>query len=200
VRVGKKVVVIVSGETDRRSVPLLCRQFSRQAEWFEVRKPPGNAALTPEQAKKLIKAAWYELSGRGNAPDKFVVLVDANNYDPPEAARSFEEMTAHLVDVSVPRLVATAVRHLEAWFFGHSEMLREFLGRDLGNIDASRPDAIDNPKLHLTNLLKSGSRVYTAPVAEQIATRLDPSVIEGRSASFAGFLRKLENGAATTQQ
>ena len=164
-----------------------------------MRRPPGNAALTPERAKNLIKAAWYEMCGRGNAPDKFVVLVDADNHEPLEAARPFEEMAAQLADVTAPKLVATAVRHLEAWFFGHSEKLREFLGRDLGSIDASQPDAIDNPKLHLTHLLKSGSRVYTASVAEQIANQLDPDVIEGRGGSFAGFLRKLENGPAITQ-
>ena len=174
---AKKIVVIVSGETDRRSIPRLCRDAFEQAEWFEVRKPPGNAALTPEQAKKLIKAAWYEMCGRGRAPDKFVMLIDANNHEPLEAARPFEEMAAHLADVTAPKLVTAAVRHLEAWFFGHSEKLREFLGRDLGNIDASRPDEIDNPKLHLTHLLRSGSRVYTASVAEQIASQVDPAVI-----------------------
>ena len=192
-------MVIVSGETDRRSVPHLCRHFSQQTEVFEVRKPPGNAALTPEQATKLIKAAWYEMHGRGRAPDKFVVLVDADTRDPLEAARPFEEMAARLADIAAPRLVAIAVRHLEAWFFGHSERLREFLGRDLGSIDSSRPDKIDNPKLHLTHLLKSRSRVHTALVAEQIAGQLDPLVIESRSGSFAGFIKKLENGSATAR-
>ena len=188
-------MVVVSGETDRRSVPHLCRQFSNQAGLFEVRKPPGNAALTPEQASKLIKAAWYEMYGRGLPPDKFVVLVDTDAHDPPEVARPFEEMVAHLADIPAPRFVATAVRHLEAWFFGHSEKLREFLGRDLGSIDSSRPDEIDDPKLHLKHLLKSGSRVYTALVAEQIAAQLDPLLIEGRSRSFAGFITKLKNGS-----
>lgn len=192
---ANKVVVIVSGEIDRRSVPHLCRHFSEQTELFDVRKPPGNAALTPEQARKLIRAAWYELHGRGRAPDKFVVLVDADGHDALDAARPFEEMAAHLADIAAPKLVAVAVRHLEAWFFGHSEMLREFLQRDLGGIDSSRPDEIDNPKLHLTHLLKSRSRVYTAVIAEQIATRLDPVVIAGRSGSFDRFIRKLEDGS-----
>jgi len=189
-------VVIVSGETDRRSVPHLCRHFAEQAEVFEVRKPPGNAALTPDQAAKVIKAAWYELHGRGRPPDKFVVLVDADRHDPLQAAKPFEARVAHLADIAVPRLVAMAVRHLEAWFFGDSEGLREFLGRDLGSIDPSRPDEIDNPKLHLTHLLKSRSRVYTARIAEQIAGRLDPAVIQGRSGSFARFVQALENGSA----
>jgi hypothetical protein len=193
---SKNVVVIVSGETDRRSVPLLCRQFFQQAESFEVRKPPGNAALTPEQATRLIKSAWYELRGRGSAPNKFVVLVDTDGGDPTQVAKPFEEAVAKLVDIPPPKLVATAVRHLEAWFFAHAEELREFLGRDLGSVDSSRPDEIDNPKLHLMNLLRSRSRIYTAPVAERIATRLDQHTIEGRSRSFAGFLGKLKNGCA----
>ncbi len=195
---GKRVVVIVSGESDRRSVPHLCRHFAQRADLFEVRRPPGNAALTPEQATKLIKAAWCELLyGRGDPPDKFVVLVDSDARDAAEAARPFEEAMIHLTDVAAARIVAVAIRHLEAWFFGHSEKLREFLGRDLGSIDPSRPDEIDNPKLHLANLLKSRSRVYTAPVAGQIAAQLDPLIIEGRSASFARFIGKLQNGPGT---
>jgi len=195
--VAKKVVVIVSGESDRRSIPHLCRRFLQQAEFIEVRKPPGNAALTPEQAIKLIRAAWYELNGRGKVPDKFVVLVDAdaNAQDPEVAAKPFEEAVDHLADIPAPRLVAVAVRHLEAWFFGHAEKLREFLNRDPGNVDTSRPDEIDNPKLHLTNLLRSRDRVYTARVAEQIAGLLDPHTIAGRSPSFAGFVSKVKNGA-----
>lgn len=194
---AKKVVVIVSGESDRRSIPHLCRHVLQQTEYFEIRKPPGNAAFTPEQAIKLIKAAWYEMNGRGNEPDKFVVLVDADAsaQEPELAAKPFEKAVAHLADIPAPRLVAVAVRHLEAWFFGHTEKLREFLNRDPGNVDTSRPDEIDNPKLHLTNLLQSRDRVYTARVAEEIAGLLDPHTIEGRSPSFAGFVNKLRNGA-----
>jgi uncharacterized protein DUF4276 len=194
--VAKRVVVIVSGETDRRTIPLLCRQVLEQAELFDVRKPPGNAALTPEQATKLVKAAWFEMKGRQTAPEKFVVLVDAdaNAKTPAAAARPFEEAVARLADIPVPRLVAVAVRHLEAWFFGHAEGLREYLNRDPGQVDTSRPDEIDNPKLHLMNLLQSRSRVYTARVAEQIAGLLDPATIESRSPSFASFVKKLRNG------
>jgi Domain of unknown function (DUF4276) len=190
--VAKKVVVIVSGEIDRRSIPHLCRDFVQHAELFEMRKPPANAALTPEQAVRLIKAAWY---GRGDPPEKFVVLVDSDARDPADAAKPFEDAIAALSDVRASRLVAVAIRHLEAWFFGHSEKLRDFLGRDLGSIDSSRPDEIDNPKLHLTHLLDSRSRVYTAPVAAQIAALLDPLIIEGRSPSFASFIAKLQNGS-----
>lgn len=193
---ARKVVVIVSGETDRLAIPHLCRHLLREAELFEVRKPPGNAALTPEQATKLVKAAWYEMNGRGNAPDKFVVLVDAdaNMQTPAIAAKPFEEMLANLVDIPAPRFVAVAVRHLEAWFFAHAEQLREFLKRDPGNVDTARPDEMQNPKLHLMNLLSSRSRVYTARVAEQIAELLDPDTIECRSPSFASFIGKVRNG------
>ena len=125
---AKKIVVIVTGETDRRSIPRVCRDAFEQAEWFEVRKPPGNAALTPEQAKKLIKAAWYEMCGRGRAPDKFVMLIDANNHEPLEAARPFEEMAAHLADVTAPKLVTAAVRHLEAWFLAIRRSFGSFWG------------------------------------------------------------------------
>lgn len=191
---AKKVVVIVSGETDRRCVPHLCRELVQQTSLFDVRKPPANAALTVPQAEKLIKAAWYELKGRGNPPEKFVVLVDTDGQEPEEVIKPFEDATAKLADIPVPKLIATAVRHLEAWFFGHAEELRNYLARDLGGVDASKPDEIENPKLHLMNLLRSRSRVYTSPVAEQIAERLDQATIEGRSLSFANFLDKVRNG------
>lgn len=196
---AKRIVLIVSGEADRRSVPHLCRDFCEHAELFEVRKPPGNTTLTPELARKLVRAAWFDLHGRGQSPDKFVVLVDADARDAIEAARPFEEGMNLLSDIAASKLVAVAVRHLEAWFFGDEQKLRQFLGRDLGSVNTSRPDEISNPKLHLTHLLDSRQRVYTASVAEQIAIRLDPHTIEGRSSSFAAFVRKLENGAAKVQ-
>ena len=88
---AKKVIVVVSGESDRRSIPFLCRHFLEQAEMFEVRKPPGNATLTPEQTVKLVKAGWYEMNGRGMPPDKFVILVDSDGKAPVVAAKPFED-------------------------------------------------------------------------------------------------------------
>ncbi len=189
---AKRVVLIVSGEADRVALPHLCRELRQATETFEVRKPPGNALLTPEQAKKLIKSAWYDLSVRGTAPDKFVVLVDADAHEAAEAAAPFEEMVSRLLDVAPPKLVAVAVRHLEAWFFAHSEKLRDFLRRSLGSVDTSQPDKILNPKRQLIHLLES--RMYTSRVAEQIASQVDPQIVMGRSPSFAALLGKLKNG------
>jgi len=194
---GKRVVAIVSGETDRVAIPHLCRELLPGVELFEVRKPPGNAVFTPDQAARLVKAAWYDLYGRGTPPDKFVLLVDADASakTPWLAAKPFEEAVTRLADIPAPKYVAVAVRHLEAWFFGHAEQLREFLGRDAGSVDTSRPDEIDNPKQHLISLLRSQFRVYTARVAGQIAEKLDGHTIQGRSPSFAAFVDKLRNGA-----
>ena len=71
--------------------------------------------------------------------------------------------------------------------------LRGFLGRDVGSVDASKPDEIQNPKLHLKNLL--GDRVYTAPLSEEIARTLDAATIAQRSPSFQGFLEAVTNGS-----
>ena len=65
--------------------------------------------------------------------------------------------------------------------------------RDLGNVDDSRPDEIENPKLHLKNIL---DQVYTARVSEEIARALDAETIARRSPSFRGFLAALLNGVA----
>ena len=70
--------------------------------------------------------------------------------------------------------------------------LRDFIGRDLGNVDASQPDQISNPKNHLQNLL--AQRVYTASVSEEIASKLSASAIAQRSPSFRGFISALLNG------
>ena len=96
------------------------------------------------------------------------------------------------MDVAPPKLVAVAVRHLEAWFFAHSEKLRDFLRRSLGSVDTSQPDKILNPKRQLIHLLES--RMYTSRVAEQIASQVDPQIVMGRSPSFAALLGKLKNG------
>jgi hypothetical protein len=61
--------------------------------------------------------------------------------------------------------------HLEAWYFTDVAGLRAYLGRDPGNVDTSRPDEIQNPKLHLKQLL--GDRAYTAVISEEIARQLN---------------------------
>ena len=88
---------------------------------------------------------------------------------------------------------AHAQRHLEAWYFADGGNLRSYLKRDLGRIDDSRPDEIENPKLHLRNIL---DQVYTARVSEEIARVLDAENISRRSPSFRGFLEALLNGVA----
>ena len=65
-------------------------------------------------------------------------------------------------------------------------------------MDASQPDEIKNPKLHLKNLL--GDRVYNARVSEDIARRLDAMTITARSPGFDGFREAVINGADTTRR
>ncbi len=88
-------------------------------------------------------------------------------------------------------LYAYAQWHLEAWYFADATNLREYLHRDLGSVDASKPDEIENPKLHLTNLLP---QFYTSRVSEEIAEVLKPQTIEGRSPSFKRFVEVVKNG------
>ena len=90
---------------------------------------------------------------------------------------------------------AYAQQHLEAWYFADAVNLRAYLGDAPGNVDTSKPDEIKNPKNHLKNVL--GDRVYTARISEEIASKLDPQVIAGRSPSFRGFLEAVTNGQPT---
>lgn len=103
-----------------------------------------------------------------------------------------EQLPQRLGIVEADILFAYARQHLEAWYFAHSERLREYLGRSLGSADSSSPDRIHDPKRHLINLL--GGRVYTARTSEEIAKRLDGRTIEQRSPSFKRFLEELRNG------
>ena len=144
-------------------------------------------------AEKLVKAAWYSSPG-DVPPDKFVILLDTDGKQPDQVLRPFRE---HLPERLGPKIPASfqfayAQWHLEAWYFADVSNLRDYLGRDTGSIDASKPDEIRNPKLHLKNLL--GDRVYTAVISEEIARKLNPETIAGRSPSFHGFLEAVRNG------
>ncbi len=191
---GKRVVVVASGQTERLALPhLLSHLRCAGVSVSQVRIPPRNRALNVRMAERLIKAAWY--SNIAAPPDKFVVLVDTNGKTPENVVGPFSETLPGRLggDIKAAVLFAYAQQHLEAWFFADSVNLRRWLnGRDLGSVDASRPDEIQNPKQHLKNLL--GSRVYTARVAEEIAGALDAHVVAQRSPSFKGFAEAVLNG------
>lgn len=188
-----RVVVIASGETERRALPRLMSHLrERGAHLVDVRIPPGHRALDAAMAEKLVKAAWF--GGAPPPPDKFVVLIDTDRSDPEERLRALRDpLSRRLAGVGAPVLYAYAQRHLESWYFADAENLRQFLGgRTLGRIDASRPDELDNPKRHLAGLL--GPRLYTASVSEEIAGHMNPETIQARSPSFRGFVTAAMNG------
>ena len=191
---GKKVIVIASGETERRSLPHLVDHLVEDGiTVVEVRYPPRNLPLNVGTVSNLLKATWYELQYI-DPPDKFVVLVDVDGNQPGQVLTPFQRNLVNNLrpQITAPVLFAYAQWHLEAWFFGDAENLRAYLGRDLGNVDASNPDDIENPKLHLKNLM--GGSSYTSIASEEIARRLDGRTIAGRSASFRGFLEAVRNG------
>ena len=188
-----RVVVIASGETERRALPRLMSHLRERGVCLvDVRIPPGHRALDAVMAEKLVKAAWF--GGAPPPPDKFVVLVDTDRSDPEECLRALRDPLApRLAGVGAPVLYAYAQRHLEAWYFADAENLRQFLGgQALGKIDTSRPDELDNPKRHLANLL--GQRLYTASVSEEIAEHVNPETIRARSPSFREFVTAAMNG------
>ena len=193
----KRVIIVASGETERRALPHLARHLeSRAVAVHEVRVPPRNKALDVEMASKLIKAAWYE--NLNAPPDKFVLVVDLDGADPENFLEPFRKrLPGRDEGIGADVLCAYAQEHLEAWYFADAKNLRSYLGRELGPIDTSRPDAIRNPKLHLRHLL--GERVYTALVSEEIASGLDADAIAARSPSFGRFLDAIRNGDELTQ-
>ena len=190
---AKRVIIIASGETERRALPYLARHLQDCAVTVgEVRIPPHNRALDAQMAERLIKAAWY---GNLHAPpDKFVLVIDLDGADPEASLQPIRSRLSELSNgISADILCAYAQQHLEAWYFADAQNLRKYLGRNLGQVDASKPDDIQNPKLHLKNLLRE--RIYTARVSEEIAKTLDVSTIAGRSPSFKKFVDTITNGA-----
>ena len=153
--------------------------------------PQLGGQIRDERLIGTIKSAWYDLSGRGQPPNKFVVLVDADGKPPDDVVAPLQAVCAHIKDIPVACIVTAAKWHLEAWFFGDEQGLRDYLGRDLGNVDPTYPDQILDPKRHLKNLLKG---IYGRDTAEQIARKVRPSIIRTHSPSFNAFEEAIRNG------
>ena len=190
----KHVVVIASGETERRALPhLVAHLREREIMLRSVIIPPSHRDLKPSLVIQLIRSEFY---GPDEPPEKFVILVDVDGKDPSQVLDPFEdELPKRLAEDVLSRVqYAYAQRHLEAWYFADPKNLRAYFeGKALGRVDTSQPDDIQNPKLHLKNLL--GDRTYTARVSEEIAKALDAQAIAQRSPSFHGFVQAVKNGA-----
>lgn len=188
------MVVVASGETERRALPHLLAHLKDEGVFADdVRIPPRNGTLNVEMAEKLIKAAWYE--DVGSPPDKIVVLLDVDGKAPTDVLRPFEQDLPRRLDADMGArvLCAYAQWHLEAWYFGDAANLRTYLGRSAGSVDTSKPDAIEDPKGHLKQILSD--RVYTARVSEEIASTLHGPTIADRSPSFRGLVDATLNGS-----
>ena len=190
----KHVVVIASGETERRALPHLLAHLGDTGIEVSVRIPPRQKSLSVDMARKLILSAKFTSPEGG--PEKFVILVDADGKPPdPILARFTEALPKTLnPEISTRVTYAHAQWHLEAWYFADSSNLRHYLGRALGSVDTSKPDAIRNPKLHLKHLL-GDDQAYTAVISEEIASALDSRTIEARSLSFRTLVDAVKNGA-----
>ena len=191
---SKQVVVIASGQTERRALPhLVAHLREREIVLRSVIIPPSHRSLKPSLVIQLIQSEFY---GPDGPPEKFVILVDVDGKDPSQVLDPFkEELPERLAnDISSRVQYAYAQWHLEAWYFADAANLRRYLGgRNLGSVDTSQPDDIQNPKLHLKKLLGDG--FYTAQVSEEIAKMLNSQTIAQRSLSFRNFLEAVKNGA-----
>ncbi|MCY4557871.1 MAG: DUF4276 family protein [Chloroflexi bacterium] len=192
---SKHVLVVASGDTERRALPHLVSHLRDRGVTIEVRTPPRARALRVDVVEKIIRAAWYESH---LVPSKFVVLLDVDQGRPEDVLAPIRRQLPQRVEnLGTTVLFAYAEQHLEAWYFADASNLREYLGRALGSVDTSAPDAIRDPKRHLINLLGS-RRVYTALTSEEIARRLDPRTIEQRSPSFKSLVEAVKNGGRTS--
>ena len=188
----KRVIILASGETERRALPHLLAHLRDRGVSVEEVRIPRHGVLSVQTAERLIKAAWYERLGVCS-PDKFVILLDVDGKLPDKVLEPFRALPERLRDeIGAAIRCAYAQWHLEAWYFADAANLEGYLDRSLGKVDTSKPDEIQNPKLHLKHLLDG--RVYTSRVSEEIASRIDAPTIAERSPSFKGFVDTVMNG------
>ena len=190
------VLIIGSGNTEYEALPLLLRDCLNDiGRQIDIRFPPNRRTLDATMAARLIKAGYWSLYPR---PEKAVVLIDCDARARGEVAAQVTKALTPLIEDLATRglqvLVATAKWHLEAWFFGDPARLGGVLHRDLGDVILDDPDAIDNPKRHLINLLRTVDRIYTARVAAEIARALEPADVLAASPSFLAFNAAVRNG------
>lgn len=181
-----RVVVIASGETERKALPKLCRDFNEpEYTLVNVLVPPRTGCLSPEMALRLAKSVRSEA-------DKIVVLVDADGKSPEAVLGGFRAKFQNWPPWPRPVLLVHAQWHLEAWFFADATGLRNFLkDQELGHLPAN-PDEIPRPKLRLQQLLSP--MLYTSLTAQAIAATIQPQNAEDRSPSFAQFRAAMRNG------
>ena len=191
----KRVVVIASGPTEQRVLPVLLA--NEQNTQIEVLIPPRNGALTVDAALALIRSTIY--GDPKESPNKYVVLLDVDGKMPDQVLSPFKDNIPDRLESHVQGLVhfSYAQWHLEAWFFADASGLRGYFdGSSLGSVDPTNPDNIQNPKNHLKNLLRE-LRLYTARVSEEIAGFLDDDTIASRSPSYRNFRDAIRNGEAS---
>ena len=191
------VLIIASGITEYEALPLLLRESLRGiGRGVDISYPPGHRKLNAAMASKLIRAGYWSLYPR---PQKAVVLVDCDARECNEVIEgvrtALTPLVGDLAAMGLQVFVVAAKWHLEAWFFGDPTGLRGVLGRDLGDVAIGNPDAIDNPKRRLINLLRSVDRIYTAQVAAEIARAVSPAAVLAASPSFSEFDAAIRNGA-----
>ena len=190
----KRVLIIASGPTEQNALPKLLEHLKPENIDIDIRIPSGHRQLRPDVVCPIVISSQFD-SDEG-PPDKCVILVDTDGKSPDEAIgpiRRGLQRTQILRSFQNIKF-AYAQWHLEAWFFADAANLRDYLRRDVGNVNPSEPDQIQNPKHHLRQLL--GDAIYTAQVSEEIAARLNPSTISQRSSSFRMFLETIRNGDA----
>jgi hypothetical protein len=195
---GRDVVVVASGDTERRSLPHLLKHLlgAELSRPVDIRVSP-HGLLTMSIAERIVKATWWERQGRGVPTDKVVVLVDADARAPDEKLLEFRELPRRLADLPLTVKVAVAKWHLEAWFFADVEGLRTGLGGRAPGAISEAPDDLPYPKKRLRDLLDTP---YTPRIAEQIAAGLSADVVRARSGSFAQFEAAVKNGGLGTTE
>ena len=190
---SKRVVVIASGETERRSLPFLLDHLAAEGITIQdVRIPPRHRAIKTEVAEKDHPIGLVRVHGRCTPAQVRRARGHGSVATRKALAPIRNDLPVRLHDINASIQFAYAQQHLEAWYFADAKGLRRYVGRDLGAVSPTQPDAILNPKLHLKHLL--GARPYTSLVSRDITSGLDTTAIAQHSPSFRRFLAAVRNG------
>ena len=89
---SRHVVILASGETERRALPNLLRHLRHEGISVEFRKPPRHRAISSDVAIKMANACYWSVP----RPHKLVVLLDGR--DPEEQLEPLQRRIGRSLD------------------------------------------------------------------------------------------------------
>jgi hypothetical protein len=186
---SRRLVPIVEGHAEQRSVPLLIRRLAEAqgAHGLEVHRPirlARSKLIAGGEIERAVEFAARQAEGGG-----VIILLDADD-DPPcvLGPRLFERARSARADLACG--VVLAAKEYENWLIAAIESLRG--ARDIPDTASAptSPESIRGAKEWIGNLMgRSYSEVTDQPA---LTARFDLDLARERAASFDKFCREID--------